>query len=472
MTIYYAIRRGRKIGVFRSQRYAQILTRNFTGCQMRKFNCYRDAFAYAHFKHFYVVYCGRSTGVFSSYLSVLILTLGYPNALVKEYSDAELAYQDYQAAFCKRVFYAVRKGLKPGIYTDNKLADKQVKHVASEMKKFDRLVDAKRYMLGMNNNVLNIRNYYRLKHSKVKLIGNIAPIDLTVLGRTTTVSQSEVKQPTKASVTQQVAKKQVYYAVKIGRQSGIYTNHETALEQVLGYPNYKMRKFKKRADAEQYVSDKSVLRKKEGSYFAVRTNEASSKIFLDSKLACQYAKQYHGMYVIFTNLQDATKFISVYNTQFINDGEANITVYTDGGFEFHTNYGSWAYLIKNGNFTQYDNGFITSGQDNHQMELMAVKEALLALKRQGLQKQHVQFFLDSQTAITNICSFAIKQEAIIKTCNIDLIKEINQLLAEFPHVYFDWVKGHASNEGNCFVDQKASKALAQIHKAAMNTVLV
>lgn len=465
MTIYYAIRKGRKVGVFRYGRYAQLLTQNFAGCQMRTFDNYLPALAYVYSRRFYVVYRGRKTGVFNSPLTVLRLTLGYPNALVKTYSDAEFAYQAYQAAFRNRVFYAVRKGKTTGIYTDFKLAQKQVNGFQNnEMKKFKHLLDAKKYLLRIGNNPFNLKAHYRLRHTQVKIIGTIAPLDLTVL------KQDNLKAITK-NLAKSTAKKPIYYAVKVGRQTGVYTDRQLALKQVSGYSNYQMKKFKNYSEAEKYLNSKKLVFKK-AKYYAVRNTNAGSRIFLDNQQAINYARQCHGALITFDNLQEATKFISIYNNQFTSDPEINLTVYTDGGFANDTKCGSWAYLIKGDSFSQSNNGAITCGQDNNQMELMAVKEALLALKAQGLQKEHLQFMLDSQVAISNICAFAIKKEPVIKTNSLALICEIDELLHAFPHIYFSWVKGHATSTGNCFVDRKASEALLQINQESTHTALI
>lgn len=46
-----------------------------------------------------------------------------------------------------------------------------------------------------------------------------------------------------------------YYAVKVGRETGIYTSWEEAEKLVRGYPDAKYKSFKTKKDADQYMKD-------------------------------------------------------------------------------------------------------------------------------------------------------------------------------------------------------------------------
>ncbi|KAG2781867.1 hypothetical protein PC129_g20464 [Phytophthora cactorum] len=46
-----------------------------------------------------------------------------------------------------------------------------------------------------------------------------------------------------------------YYAVAVGRNPGIYTRHEDAVEQVFGFPGFRMRRFDNYEDARDYLEE-------------------------------------------------------------------------------------------------------------------------------------------------------------------------------------------------------------------------
>ncbi|KAG7394849.1 hypothetical protein PHYBOEH_004585 [Phytophthora boehmeriae] len=46
-----------------------------------------------------------------------------------------------------------------------------------------------------------------------------------------------------------------YYAVVVGRSTGIYTDHEDAMQQVYGYSGFRMKKFYDYQEVHEYVKD-------------------------------------------------------------------------------------------------------------------------------------------------------------------------------------------------------------------------
>jgi len=88
------------------------------------------------------------------------------------------------------------------------------------------------------------------------------------------------------------------------------------------------------------------------------------------------------------------------------------------------------------------------GATNNQMELEAVRRALLMFKKDGLT---ITIHADSEYAI-GVLSKGWKPKA-----NTNLVLEIKGLLAKHT-VRFEWIKGHAGTEHNERADKLAEEA--------------
>lgn len=164
-----------------------------------------------------------------------------------------------------------------------------------------------------------------------------------------------------------------------------------------------------------------------------------------------------------------------------------ITVYTDGGCRNtgvqksghvnSTDKAAWAFRIDwfananeraiNGRYADCGGKY---GATNNQLELTALVKALeelIDLEQDedipiNSATDEIRFFLDSQYVINgvkNIKSWKAKgwrnSQGPVK--NLELWKKIDTLLPHFPHCSFNWVKGHADNEGNNWVDQELNR---------------
>lgn len=135
-----------------------------------------------------------------------------------------------------------------------------------------------------------------------------------------------------------------------------------------------------------------------------------------------------------------------------------ITIYTDGGCEPNPGQGAWAWAIDK---DVYDSG----GEDhttNNRMELMAILKAMEWVRsNQGIQDV-VTIHSDSKYCVNGFmywmhswkASGWKKKGGEIK--NLDLWKEMYENRNNF---ILKWVKGHAGNEMNEFVDGLCNKEL-------------
>ncbi len=140
-----------------------------------------------------------------------------------------------------------------------------------------------------------------------------------------------------------------------------------------------------------------------------------------------------------------------------------IQIYTDGACKGNPGPGGWgAVLMSAGTEKELFGG--ETATTNNRMELTAVIEALMALKRPC----HVTLFLDSEYVRKGITEWisgwkargwrtAAKQE--VK--NVDLWKKLDAVVAGAGHrIDWRWVKGHSGNPGNERADRLANRGVA------------
>ena len=136
----------------------------------------------------------------------------------------------------------------------------------------------------------------------------------------------------------------------------------------------------------------------------------------------------------------------------------SITCYTDGGCRGNPGIGAWAFLLiddASGQAMECADG--ESDTTNNRMEMMAVIQALRSLKKEPTK---MCIHSDSKYVI-DCCSKWMsgwkakgwkKKGGELK--NLDLLKLLDELLSKHQ-VSWQWVKGHAGDEGNEKADELA-----------------
>ncbi|MBS7669193.1 ribonuclease HI [Croceicoccus gelatinilyticus] len=135
-----------------------------------------------------------------------------------------------------------------------------------------------------------------------------------------------------------------------------------------------------------------------------------------------------------------------------------IEIYTDGACKGNPGPGGWGALLRMGE-TEREISGCEKHTTNNRMELMAVIEALRALKRPC----EIDLFTDSKYVIDGITSWVHswirrgwKTAAKKPVINDDLWRDL--LEASAPHtIRWHWVKGHAGHPENERVDALASE---------------
>lgn len=144
-----------------------------------------------------------------------------------------------------------------------------------------------------------------------------------------------------------------------------------------------------------------------------------------------------------------------------------VEIYTDGACKGNPGPGGWGVLLQAGAARKELYGG-ELGTTNNRMELQAVIEALLALKRPC----DVALYLDSEYVRKGITEWihnwkakGWRTAAKQPVKNVELWQRLDQLVHQSGHrIAWHWVKGHAGNPGNERADALANlgveKALA------------
>ena len=137
-----------------------------------------------------------------------------------------------------------------------------------------------------------------------------------------------------------------------------------------------------------------------------------------------------------------------------------IKIYTDGSCLGNPGNGGWAaIIIENEKKTQIKGS--KKDTTNNQMELLAPIKALKKIPKGS----NVQIFTDSKYVKSGITEWIHNwKKNGWKTANKQPVKnkelwtELDNLNNEFK-IKWNWVKGHAGNEGNEAVDQAANEGI-------------
>jgi len=139
-----------------------------------------------------------------------------------------------------------------------------------------------------------------------------------------------------------------------------------------------------------------------------------------------------------------------------------IDIYTDGACKGNPGPGGWGVLLKSAT-TQKE---LFGGEletTNNRMEMMAVIEALSALKRPC----HVRLHVDSQYVLKGMTEWLAgwkargwKTAAKHPVKNVDLWQRLDALVEGAGHrIEWRWVRGHDGDPGNEYADVLANRGV-------------
>ena len=139
---------------------------------------------------------------------------------------------------------------------------------------------------------------------------------------------------------------------------------------------------------------------------------------------------------------------------------STIDIYTDGACRGNPGPGGWAAILMSGGHERELSG-AESATTNNRMELLAVINALGALKRQVRARvytdsQYVRLGMSEWLAGWKARGWRTADRKAVK--NQDLWERLD-LLASNHEIEWHWVKGHSGNPGNERCDALANAAI-------------
>ena len=133
-----------------------------------------------------------------------------------------------------------------------------------------------------------------------------------------------------------------------------------------------------------------------------------------------------------------------------------IKIYTDGSCLGNPGPGGWgAVIIINGEETEIAGA--EKDTTNNRMEMTAIIEALKHIRDKKLEKEKIDFFIDSNLVVQTLTSGWKKKK------NKDLWAEIEKLSA-WMNITWQWVKAHHEDDYNIRADHLAVSKAKEISK--------
>ena len=141
---------------------------------------------------------------------------------------------------------------------------------------------------------------------------------------------------------------------------------------------------------------------------------------------------------------------------------ARVEIWTDGACSGNPGPGGWGAVLRHGEMVRELSGGDPS-TTNNRMEMMAVIEALSALKRPC----RVTLYLDSEYVRKGITEWihgwkarGWKTAAKQPVKNVELWQKLDALVTSSGHqIEWRWVKGHAGDPGNERADALANRGV-------------
>ena len=232
-----------------------------------------------------------------------------------------------------------------------------------------------------------------------------------------------------------------YYAVKIGKNPGIYSSWEECEKQVKGYPNAQFKKWKTREEAEAYINGNSTSTP-HGSGVSSLGLGSKTPSFREEKGKAELFPAQDGSLTAIEELFQSTK--------------TDCIAYVDGSFEKDSGvYGYGVVFIeKNGNIEEY---FDSGREESYQSMRNVSGEILGALKAASLAVEKgyssIAIFHDYQ----GIASWAKGEWK----CNKEKTIEYREKMLEFQKdlkISFHKVQAHSGDYFNERADLLAKQA--------------
>lgn len=145
-----------------------------------------------------------------------------------------------------------------------------------------------------------------------------------------------------------------------------------------------------------------------------------------------------------------------------------IEIFTDGGcrkkdIHHSTGPGSYAFVIICDGIKLHEKGDYFPNVTNNQMELTAAIEALNYIVEEGMEKNEIIVYSDSQYLVKGMEEWmkGWVRKNWIGVKNDIYWKVLRNLKMKINDLTFSWVRGHAENEWNNYVDELCTSTVTK-----------
>lgn len=290
------------------------------------------------------------------------------------------------------MYYAVKKGHKIGLLTTKLALENAIKDFSSpEYKEFTSMIEAMKYLSNKE-----VPDGKQVKDGKEILIQE---------------TPSQLSKSAKDDFNQN--KKDIYYAVRVGRVPGLYKTWNECLEQIKHFPNQQFKKFMTKNEALDYVQNKLIDVDYENNY-----DDSILNVYTDGS-------SYHN------GKPDCKASYGVYF------GEDDI---------------------------RNECGLVLEGPSNNSGELMGILRAIELIK----ENEEAVIHTDSAYGIKCVSDYGQKMKKLgypTEIPNINIIKKLGNALQSKPNIRFHHLNSHTNKTdkhsiGNDKVDKLANSVLA------------
>ena len=249
-----------------------------------------------------------------------------------------------------------------------------------------------------------------------------------------------------------------YYAVKNGKNPGVYTTWSDCEAQVKGFPGAMYKKFGTKDEAEEYVSGKQADSSERSEPVSQPESDAREGSFeADKEKAREYLKWMWNKDLISNRMYEMV-FNHIETCSLrkeLGHPSSHVSVYVDGSFNADTDEYGYGVYMDDGVNKQilYGHDMQREGGRNVEGEVAASRAALDMLSKNS-KYNNVVLYHDYQ----GIGSWADKEWKANKTYTKEYAEFVQGLRDKGMNITFKHVDGHTGVEGNEYVDVIAKMA--------------
>lgn len=435
---------------------------------------------------YYAVKKGWKTGIFDNFFEYFEAVTRYPKPESRGFSTFEEADKWFKCSVDEKnnikAYYAVKVGKKPGIYTTAKDMEKQTKGFPGALaKKFSTREDAENWLyhnvepvkditVSQEGNNASDGKIYAVKQGfKIGLFINKKDFEDAVRYHPkpiyNTFTDMDAAKAWFYGKKAKPDKKKKYYAVKRGRETGVFESAYERNKQIEHYPDALSKIFYNEKEAYEWLSqtDDKEISDTQKKYYCIRYGPYRG--IYETKE--EFEKYMDGYSDLFGRVFELKELADLYMEDEIN-GEEDVTLtqlkdiydvvaFVDGSIRRDLHWFSYGIVLfhngKEHHFKQKytNNSFYEVLSDAG--ELKGAMKVMKYAKDHGAKR--VAIFHDS----AKIADLANRVEVPTGIAHQDYIDFYDEMVEDGLYITFYKVKAHSNNHYNDLADELAKDAL-------------